>query len=156
MTVREAEKRDIPRLIDLLEAVHYTHHLLRPDIFTEKGRKYSEPDLIKILGDENKRVFVCEADGDVVGYAFCVIKRLIDPMVYPMTEFYVDEICVDESMRRGGVATALFERIRAEAERIEADRITLNVWEGNEPARRFYEKMGMTVMKTMMEINLRK
>jgi ribosomal protein S18 acetylase RimI-like enzyme len=32
--------------------------------------------------------------------------------------------------------------------------VTLNVWEGNDSARAFYDKMGFTVRKTVMEKKL--
>ena len=32
--------------------------------------------------------------------------------------------------------------------------VTLNVWEGNDSARAFYEKMGMFVKETQMEVLL--
>ena len=33
--------------------------------------------------------------------------------------------------------------------------VTLNVWEGNDTARRFYEKMGMVTKETQMEFILK-
>ena len=41
-----------------------------------------------------------------------------------------------------------------EARRLGCAAVTLNVWEGNDAARRFYEKMGMTPRSATMELSL--
>ena len=41
-----------------------------------------------------------------------------------------------------------------EAIRLDCSDVTLNVWEGNNGAKRFYEKMGMRPKETMMEYDL--
>ena len=46
-------------------------------------------------------------------------------------ELYIDDLCVDEAARGGGVATALFRHVTAAAKAEGANFITLNVWEGN-------------------------
>jgi ribosomal protein S18 acetylase RimI-like enzyme len=49
------------------------------------------------------------------------------------------------------VGKALYEYVCDYARGLGCYNITLNVWEGNTPARRFYESMGMKVQKTGME-----
>ena len=65
-------------------------------------------------------------------------------------ELYIDDLCVDENARGGGVATALFRYVTDIAKAEGANFITLNVWQGNS-ALKFYEKMGMKPRKIMME-----
>ena len=48
----------------------------------------------------------------------------------------------------------LYEYVRDYAKSIGCHNITLNVWEGNNPAISFYKNMGMQVQKTTMEIIL--
>ena len=71
-------------------------------------------------------------------------------------ESYIDDICVDEKARGKHVGTALYEYVRDYAKSIGCNNITLNVWEGNDPALSFYKNMGMKVQKTTMEIVLSK
>ena len=68
---------------------------------------------------------------------------------------YIDDICVDENARGKRIGKALYEYVRDYANSIGCNNITLNVWEGNEPALRFYRSMGMQVQKTTMEILLK-
>ena len=53
------------------------------------------------------------------------------------------------------VGSALFEFAKEEAKRLGCYELTLNVWEGNDGARHFYEKMGMKPKETQMEYILR-
>ena len=69
---------------------------------------------------------------------------------------YIDDICVDEKARGKHVGTALYEYVLDYAKSIGCNNITLNVWEGNDPALSFYKNMGMKVQKTTMEIVLSK
>ena len=63
----------------------------------------------------------------------------------------IDDLCVDESARGQHVGEELFEFVKAEAKRLGCYEIMLTVWEGNDPAKAFYDKMGMRPKETMME-----
>lgn len=41
--------------------------------------------------------------------------------------------------------------VKKEAKRMDCYEVTLNVWTGNTPAEKFYEKMGLKTKKRMME-----
>lgn len=72
----------------------------------------------------------------------------------PRRSFFIDDLCVDEACRGRRVGEALFRFVLEEAVRRGCADVTLNVWEGNDAAKRFYEKMGMTPKETMMELRL--
>ena len=46
---------------------------------------------------------------------------------------------------------ALFEFVKAEARRLGCYEVTLNVWEGNDAARGFYDRMGLKVKESQLE-----
>lgn len=50
-----------------------------------------------------------------------------------------------------GVGKKLYDYVLDYARESQCYNVTLNVWEGNGPAKRFYEKCGMQVQKTGME-----
>lgn len=58
------------------------------------------------------------------------------------TDAEITNIAVRPRMRRKGVAAAILSALTAEAERAGADRMLLEVNEGNTAARRLYEKCG--------------
>lgn len=150
MIVRKAKSADIPALARLLHQVNDVHAKGRPDIFVLGQRKYSDDQLADILKDTLSPVFVAE-DGDVLGYAFCVIQETSTPNLQKEKSLYIDDICVDEAARRGGVGSALWDYVNRFAAENGCRRITLNVWCLNPGAMEFYKKMGMEPLKITME-----
>jgi len=152
--IRKAEKKDIPSIMELLHQVDMVHHVIRPDLFKPNTTKYNEQELEDLLGNDSKPVFVFEDDG-VLGHAFCVVTEVKDDkLLHDIKMLYIDDICVNEKARGRHVGKALYEYVRDYAQSIGCNNITLNVWEGNEPAINFYRNMGMKVQKTTMEIVL--
>ncbi len=151
MKIRKATISDVPRLIDLLHQVNMVHHRLRPDLFKPNTTKYSETDLCDLIMSDTSPIFVYE-DVRVVGYAFCSLREVSNDMLLNDNKtLYVDDLCVDESVRGAHVGKALFDHVRQYAHAVGCSSITLNVWAGNEAAIAFYEKMGMHVKKMEME-----
>mgnify|MGYP002520161911 CR=1 FL=1 len=131
------------------------HHDIRPDIFRDGAQKYDETALTELLKDTSRPIFIAEEAGKVLGYCFCIFQQHVGHSV--MTDIktlYIDDLCVDETCRGKGVATALFEHIRGYASELGFDVITLNVWCGNDRAMAFYKKMGMTDRNITMELPL--
>lgn len=92
----------------------------------------------------------------VAGYAFCVIrKQPFSNNMVPFTSMFIDDLCVDQTQRGQKIGEQLFEYVKAEAKRLGCYEVTLNVWNGNDSAMRFYEKMGMRPKETQMEYILR-
>ncbi len=149
--IRKAEKRDVGRIIELLHQVNMVHHVIRPDLFKPYTTKYDEQALEELLSDSNKPIFVFD-DGVVQGYAFCQVTEVKNnQLLQDIKTLYIDDICVDETARGKHVGKALYDYVHDYALSIGCYNITLNVWEGNEPAICFYRNMGMQVQKTTME-----
>ena len=152
--IRKASNKDIQRIIELLHQVNMVHHVIRPDLFKPHTTKYNEQELEAMFKDDSKPVFVYD-NGDVLGYAFCQTTEVKDNLLLEDNKtLYIDDICVDEKARGKHVGKALYEYVRDYARSIGCHNITLNVWEGNNPAISFYKNMGMQVQKTTMEIIL--
>ena len=153
--IRRANEGDIKRIVELLHQVNMVHHVLRPDLFKPHTTKYSEQELSLLLEDGSKPIFIYD-DGTVLGYAFCQVSEIRDnQLLEDIKTLYIDDICVDENARGKHVGKALYEYVREYAQSIGCNNITLNVWEGNDAACRFYKNMGMQVQKTTMEIILK-
>lgn len=152
--IRKASNKDIHRIIELLHQVNMVHHVIRPDLFKPHTTKYNEQELEAMFKDNSKPVFVYD-DGEVLGYAFCQLTEVKDHLLLEDNKsLYIDDICVDEKARGKHVGKALYKYVRDYARSIGCHNITLNVWEGNNPAISFYKNMGMQVQKTTMEIIL--
>ena len=155
MTIYQANSSHIPGLIRLLHQVGDVHHRIRPDLFRSGAIKYTETDLEALLAEESSPVFVAEEGGSVLGYCFCQLREYRESTVLTdRKEIYIDDLCVEEACRGRGIARALYGYVTDWAREIGCTYVTLNVWQGNENAMRFYEKMGMRQRSITMETKL--
>ena len=153
--IRKAEEKDIPRLIKLLRQVHDVHSAKRPDIFRAGSKKYDENELKNILSNETSPVFVAERDSIVIGYVFCIYQSTKnDKSLMDRETLYIDDLCVDETLRGKGIGNALFNYVKTFAEKNGFNDIVLNVWECNAYAKKFYEKLGLMPRKTVLEFSI--
>ncbi len=153
MTIRFAEPKDIPGMIDLLRQVGEVHHNIRPDLFRAGAQKYDEAALEALLKDPTRPIFIADLNG-VAGYCFCILQETKnDPVLRDRKVLYIDDLCVDEGCRGQGIATKLYSHTLNYARSLSCDAVTLNVWQGND-AQIFYERMGMKPQKTGMEVIL--
>lgn len=153
MRIRMAQEKDIPRIDDLLLQVCLVHHIGRPDLFKKDARKYTDAQLTRLLADATRPIFVAVDDDDVTqGYAFCISQEHPnDNVLTDIRTLYIDDLCVDESLRGRHVGRQLYDHVLAFARENSYYNVTLNVWSCNERAQRFYESCGLTPQKTCME-----
>ena len=136
--IRRAKEEDAEAIGRILFEVHAVHHAIRPDLFLEGKRKYDEAE-VKALIDRTP-VLVAEDGGEVIGYAVCYLQETKGDSMAAHKTLYLDDLCVDEKSRKQGVGKRLF-----------CYDLTLNVWEGNDAARAFYDNLGMKPLKTYLE-----
>ena len=153
MEIRRAVNTDIPGLDRLLEQVLTVHHNGRPDLFKANAKKYTDEQLREILADDSRPVFVAVDESEkVLGYAFCVFQQhLHDNILTDIKTLYIDDLCVDETIRGQHIGSKLYSYVVNFARESGCYNLTLNVWACNESARRFYEKCGLTPYKYGME-----
>ncbi|PWG64698.1 GNAT family N-acetyltransferase [Bifidobacterium callitrichidarum] len=153
LTIRRATAADIPTIDDLLLQVAEVHHQGRPDLFKSGARKYTDDELAGILADDATPVFVAaDADGRVLGYAFCIFQQ--HPGNHVLTDIktlYIDDLCVDETARGMHVGSTLYRYVLDFARESGCYNVTLNVWSCNPSAQAFYERMGLTPYRIGME-----
>ena len=156
MNIRRAVERDMDGINKLLLEVLTVHHNGRPDLFKANVKKYTDAELCEIIGDDARPIFVAVNDEDeVLGYAFCVfVQHLNDNILTDVKSLYIDDLCVDESVRGQHIGTRLYEYVVAFARESGCYNLTLNVWACNESAMRFYERRGLVPQKIGMEMIL--
>lgn len=156
VTIRTAKEKDAGAVLRLLGQVLELHAAIRPDVFLPGTTKYTPEELNKIFHSESRRSYVAQDEsGKVVGYALCVLQsQPFSNTMVPFTSLFIDDFCVDGAARGQGVGTQLFEHVKAEAKKLGCYEVTLNVWEGNDGARAFYNRMGMRPKETRMELIL--
>ena len=155
MQVRFAQEKDLPPIHTLLEQVNLVHHQGRPDLF-KLGRKYTDEQLLAIIGDRGRPILVAADETDqVLGYAFCIFQQHVDDNI--MTDIrtlYIDDLCVDETLRGRHIGKTLYDAVLAFAREQGCYNVTLNVWSCNPSAMRFYEAQGLKPQRVGMEVIL--
>lgn len=147
---RECDMKDINRL---LVQVNMVHHQGRPDLFRAGKKKYTDEQLRELIHDDSRPIFVAMDDQErVLGYAFCIFQQhLDDNILTDIRTLYIDDLCVDETIRGQHIGKSLYEAVLAFARESGCYNVTLNVWTLNEGAMKFYEKCGLKPQKVGME-----
>ena len=153
MEIRRATNQDMDGINDLLNQVLTVHHNGRPDLFKSNTRKYMDDELLELIADDTRPIFVgVDEAGKVMGYAFCVFQRHEnDNILTDIKTLYIDDLCVDETLRGQHVGKQLYEFVLGFAREQGCYNVTLNVWECNPGAKKFYESCGLIPYKTCME-----
>ena len=78
MIIRKAEETDIPIILELLKQVLQIHADIRPDIFIPGTTKYTADELMELLKNDEKPIYVAvDEDNVCVGYAFCQDRKSV-------------------------------------------------------------------------------
>ena len=153
MNIRRAEEKDMDRINDLLFQVCLVHHKGRPDLFKYGAKKYTDEQLLAIIQDDQRPIFVAEDSDQVVqGYAFCIFSQHIDDNILTdIKTLYIDDLCVDETLRGQHIGRQLYEAVLDFARPSGCYNVTLNVWSLNSSAMKFYQSLGLEPQKLGME-----
>lgn len=156
MKIREVQEIDVDRILELLVQVNNVHSVNRPDLFLKDKTKYTRQELLEVMADKERPIFVAvDEDERVLGYAFCVHQSHLEDNNFPdITTLYIDDICVDENCRGMHVGTEIYNYVKQYAKENNYYNVTLNVWDKNDAAIAFYEKCGFHIQKYGMEIIL--
>lgn len=152
LNIRRAVSEDADTINKLLFQVLKVHSTARPDLFKAGTKKYTDSELLSIISDDSRPIFVAEKDGVVLGYAFCIHQQFIDNNnMTDIKTIYIDDLCVDETARGAHIGTALYEFVLKYARENGYYNVTLNVWADNVNAVKFYETLGLKIQKIGME-----
>lgn len=147
--IRESKEEDSLSVYTLLRIIADLHKNGRPDMFPDLVSKYTVDEVKERLSKSDNGVFVAEKEGSVVGYVFCDVIR-----EGAVNTLYIDDLCVDPSARKMGIARILMDKAKEYAKEKNCAYLMLNVWEFNENAVRFYENYGFETRTRHMEIKL--
>ena len=129
------------------------HHYGRPDLFKPDVKKYTDEQLLEMFQNEDRPIFVgVDEEEHVLGYAFCILEEHPnDNVLTDIKTLYIDDLCVDEQLRRQHIGRQIYEYVLAYARSRGCYNVTLNAWNCNPPAMAFYESLGMKPYKVGME-----
>ncbi len=148
--IRNMNENDYAEFDSLMAKLHGIHVTARPDVYLPVPHIYSE-DVFRneIINPETHFALCAVSDGKIVG--ICTAEKRHRSMMKNMKTVYIDDIFVEESFRRRGIAKKLAEKVISEAKTFGAERVDLTVWEFNKSARELYEVLGFTTMRRVLE-----
>ena len=152
LNIRRAASADLDGINRLLMQVLEVHHKGRPDLFKGNTKKYNDDELLNIIADDNRPIFVATDGSRILGYAFCIFQQHINNNILTdIKTLYIDDLCVDENARGTHIGSWLYEYVLDFARKEGCYNVTLNVWTCNQGALKFYQKMGLNPQKIGME-----
>jgi GNAT superfamily N-acetyltransferase len=144
--VRRASEADA-EILSLLNAdVHNLHAAAMPERFKQHGPDTFPATIARtLLAKPSNLVFIAEVDSEPVGYVYAEIIHLPESsLLHAWDEIHLHHISVRPTYRRKGVASALLDSVRAAANKLGINPVTLQVWAFNEDARAFFQQRGFT------------
>jgi len=155
MEIRFAQTWDVPGVLELLRQEGQLLHRSQPDYFRSNAQKYGPSQIIAMLNNSNTPVFVAVEERKVLGCCLCRINTFFrDPVIVDHTDCCIDSLCVDESFRRKGIGTVLYQTVCRYAKQRSCRSVTLHVPSCNEGAMKFYASLGLKPQQVGMEAPL--
>jgi ribosomal protein S18 acetylase RimI-like enzyme len=153
--IRPATIDDYAALDIIYSEVEQLHRAALPQIFrAPHGPALSREYFEAVLADEQSAWLVAAHQGELLGF---VTVRMVQaperPILLPRRYAEVNNLAVHGPCRRLGIGQALLQRAEQWAAERQLSEIELNVWEFNQAAVAFYEKLGyVTERRTMWRV----
>jgi ribosomal protein S18 acetylase RimI-like enzyme len=155
-TIRPGTESDATELGRMAAAMVRMHHAFDAQRFLLiEGRNGGTLEqgygnwLVRESQNPRAMVLVAEVDGKAAGYAYATLEER-DWMLLLDACGALQDIWVDESVRRSGVAKMLVDEMCARFRTMGAPRVVLSTAAKNEGAQKFFEAMGFR--RTMIEM----
>lgn len=157
INVHKATTSDYNALCELFDGIDAFHRDNLPHIFQKpKGAVREQEYYSGLIADEGVGLFVAEADGKLVGFIHVIIKETpAIPIFVPRRYAIVDSIFVKPEFQNHGIGRTLMDKMQEWAITKGAVSIELNVYEFNQTAISFYEKLGYHTLSRKMSKDLK-
>jgi ribosomal protein S18 acetylase RimI-like enzyme len=108
-----------------------------------------------LIADENVGLFVAESGESILGFAHAAIRETPDiPLFVPRRYAVLIDLVVRSGYQKRGIGRTLVDKAQAWAIAQRVTSIELNVFEFNENAISFYEKLGYRTLSRKMSKDL--
>ena len=148
LVFRDAEKRDLPTILELSQATWNRHHEFSPDHFTnwETFAKALRDRFERSTAQQRSAVMlVAEQNGAVVGYISAVRETISRPDGKADHIALIDDIEVQADHRRTGIGLKLLQRMRDRLTAEGATALRAVIWGFNTESLTFFTKAGLTL-----------
>jgi ribosomal protein S18 acetylase RimI-like enzyme len=158
ISVRKATADDYNSVCELFNEIDALHRDNLPHIFQKPSGAAREQDYYSgLIADENVALLVAEAGGKLVGFVHAIIRDTpAIPIFIPRRYAIVDGIVVKSGFQNRGIGRILMDKMQEWAIANGATSIELNVYEFNQSAISFYERLGYQSFSRKISKELKK
>jgi GNAT superfamily N-acetyltransferase len=152
LAIRSISDGDVDTLLTLKASVHALHVAARPDVFKPMSSAELGRWLRDRLAEDDTSGWLAERGGTRLGYVLAAHRSRPETSFSHARQWLeIDEVVVEPSERRRGVARALIERVAAEGETLGLDGVELTAWAFNDTAHAAFERAGFRPMTLRYE-----
>lgn len=158
ISVRKATADDYNSLCELFDEIDALHRDKLPHIFQKPSGAAREQDYYSgLIADENVALFVAQAGEKLVGFVNAIVRDTPAlPVFVPRRYVIVNGIVVKSGFQSRGIGKILMDKMQEWAIARGVTSIELNVYEFNETAISFYERLGYQTLSRKMSKELKK
>lgn len=150
--IRKAIAKDYNPLCKLFQEIDDFHRRSLPHLFQEPDGPARQENFIRdVLNDENACLFIAESSGKIIGFVHATIRAApAFPIFRPRQYAVVEGIGVSVEFRKHGIGRLLMDKTHKWALSRGVSSVELNVYEFNETAITFYERLGYETLSRKM------
>ncbi|SDN50378.1 spermine/spermidine N-acetyltransferase [Psychrobacillus sp. OK028] len=146
ITIRQCTSENLHQLQQIGRQTFYEtfhEHNKMEDMKAYLAKAFTEEKLLSELLNPNSEFFVAYVDGAIAAY---LKLNVGDAQTEQMEDrdLEIERIYILQEFQKSGLGKQLYQKAVERAQTLEKQRIWLGVWEKNENALAFYEKMGFT------------
>lgn len=119
---------------------------------SEEGRQRLGPNVDEMLSDEDGRVIVVEANGNIIGFAWGRVTRRTD--YEPERVGFINMVYIKEAHRRRGVGANLVQDLYRFFRENDMEEVNLNYILGNREAEGFWKGLGFVPVRASANTTL--
>ena len=132
MNIRNAQLEDINKISELMLQVAKIHSNARKDIFKEKNIEEIKIEVNNRINNK-ENILIAEENNNIYGVIIYKIKEVKEHInLKDRTILWIDELIVDEKVRKMGIGKNLFSEVKRIAKEKNYDAVELNCWNFNE------------------------
>ncbi|PWI34212.1 N-acetyltransferase [Vibrio albus] len=140
--IRSAVFDDLDELNDMMFALHDYHHKSCPEHFKTAEEIEQEKSIARYLDIPECLVYVAVEEKRVIGFITGHFCELVSTVSKPVEMGSIDELYVLPEKRNSDIAGKLFRKLEQTFDDYGVQQIFVEVWDFNQGAVHFYNKMG--------------
>jgi ribosomal protein S18 acetylase RimI-like enzyme len=140
--IRSAVFDDLHELNEMMFALHDYHHQSCPEHFKTAEDIEQEKSIARYLDIPECLVYVAVEGETILGFITGHFCELVSAVSKPVEMGSIDELYVVPEKRNGAIAARLFHKLEQTFDEYGVEQIFVEVWDFNQAAVNFYQKMG--------------